>query len=155
MSAEHTRHEPSAARHETSDANVKAVFVFGAGLLAVGIAIHFVIWLLFRAFDAEQARRFVPQYPLAITQEQELPPEPRLQTNPREDLREMRASEDALLATYGWVDKNAGVVRIPIEQAMQIVLERGLPARQGGSRPPIVTRSGDANSGQHVGEIKP
>ena len=58
-----------------------------------------------------------------------MPPEPRLQTNPREDLRELRAKEDELLGSYGWVDKNAGVVRIPIEDAMKLTVERGLPAR--------------------------
>ena len=51
-----------------------------------------------------------------------MPPEPRLQTNPREDLSELRASEDELLDSYGWVDKNAGVVRIPIDEAMKLTL---------------------------------
>jgi hypothetical protein len=154
MSAEHVHHEPGAPRHETTDANVKAVFVFGAGLLAVAIAIHVMVWLLFRYFDTEAKYTLVPQYPIAISHEQELPPEPRLQTNPREDLLELRAREDALLATYGWVDRNAGVVRIPIDRAMQLTLERGLPARQGGTAPPLIYPSGDANSGRYVGEVK-
>ena len=59
-----------------------------------------------------------------------MPPEPRLQTNPRQDLSNLRAREDALLNSYGWVDKNTGVVRIPIERAMQLIVERGLPTRQ-------------------------
>ncbi|MGE5245946.1 MAG: hypothetical protein ACM3SQ_17115 [Betaproteobacteria bacterium] len=153
--AEHANHEPPAAHHETADVNIGGVFAFGATLLAVGIVIHLLVWLLFRYFAAEEAHRFVPQYPLAISQEQQLPPEPRLQTNPREDLRELRAREDALLATYGWVDRNDGVVRIPIDRAMKLVLEHGLPARQGVRPPPAISESGDANSGQHVGEIKP
>ena len=70
------------------------------------------------------------EYPLASSQGDRLPPEPRLQTNPREDLRTLRAKEDELLGSYGWVDKNAGVVRIPIEDAMKLTVERGLPARQ-------------------------
>lgn len=153
--AEPARHEPPPVHHETTDASVRAVFVFGAGLLASGILIHVLVWLLFRHFAAAEAHRFAPQYPMAISQEQLLPPEPRLQTNPREDLRELRAREDALLATYGWVDRNAGVVRIPIERAMKLVLERGLPAREGTRPPPEASESGDANSGRHVGEIKP
>ena len=60
---------------------------------------------------------------------QRLPPEPRLQTNPRQDLSDLRAREDQLLNSYGWVDKNTGVVRIPIERAMQLIVERGLPTR--------------------------
>ena len=58
-----------------------------------------------------------------------MPPEPRLQTNPRADLRDLRAHEDLVLGTYGWVDKPAGVVRIPIDEAMKITLQRGLPVR--------------------------
>jgi hypothetical protein len=58
-----------------------------------------------------------------------VPPEPRLQTNPREDLRQFREQEDAILNSYGWVDRPAGVVRIPIEDAMKLMLRRGLPSR--------------------------
>ena len=60
-----------------------------------------------------------------------MPPEPRLQTNPREDLRALRAREDAVLNSYGWVDKTAGVVRIPIDEAIKLTVQRGLPVRQG------------------------
>ena len=57
-----------------------------------------------------------------------MPPEPRLQTNPRAGPRAICArSEDEVLDSYGWVDKNAGVVRIPIDEAMKLTLERGLP----------------------------
>jgi hypothetical protein len=56
-----------------------------------------------------------------------------LQIAPREDLREVRAREDALLNGYQWVDKAAGVVRIPIADAMRLTVERGLPVR--GAKP--------------------
>ena len=59
-----------------------------------------------------------------------MPPEPRLQTDPRQDLADLRAKEDVLLGTAGVVDENAGVFRIPIDVAMKLTLERGLPARQ-------------------------
>ena len=49
----------------------------------------------------------------------------------RRTCADLRAHEDELLDTYGWVDKNAGVVRIPIDEAMKLTLQRGLPARQG------------------------
>jgi hypothetical protein len=61
------------------------------------------------------------------------PPEPRLQGQPTKDLVEMRREEDEALSTYGWVDPQAGVVRIPIDRAMDRVLERGLPARPAGN----------------------
>lgn len=121
-------------RHETSDVNVRAIFGFGLGLLIAGLFIHFLVWLLFAFFSAREARKVTPQYPLATTEATRLPPEPRLQTNPRQDLRDLRAEEDRILNSYGWVDKNAGVVRIPIEQAMRLTLQRGLPARQGSNK---------------------
>jgi hypothetical protein len=59
------------------------------------------------------------------------PPAPRLQDNPQQELRELRARQESLLNGYGWVDKEAGVARIPIEDAMKMVVERGLPTREG------------------------
>jgi len=115
--------------HEQSDVNIRAILGFGLGLTIAAAFIHFAIWVLFAFFSAREARRVEPDYPLAAGQEHRLPPEPRLQVTPRQDLLEMRAEEDRILTTYGWVDKNAGVVRIPIEEAMKLMVQRGLPAR--------------------------
>jgi hypothetical protein len=52
---------------------------------------------------------------------------PLLQISPRLDLRDFRAQEDNQLNSYGWVDRRAGVVRVPIERAMELVLQKGLP----------------------------
>ena len=57
-------------------------------------------------------------------------PTPRFQENPQQELQELRAKQKALLEGYGWVNKEAGIARIPIEDAMRIVVERGLPARE-------------------------
>jgi len=76
-----------------------------------------------------EAAREPRMFPLSAAQQQQLPPEPRLQTNPQGDLRQLRAREDEALRGYGWVDKNAGVARIPIEEAMKIVVQRGVPVR--------------------------
>ncbi|HEY7172627.1 MAG TPA: hypothetical protein VH417_17365 [Vicinamibacterales bacterium] len=116
--------------HEESDVNIRAIFGFGLGLLIVGIVVHVAVLLLFRYFSSgQEAANSVRQYPLAAGQENRLPPEPRLQTNPRQDLLDLRAQEDQLLKGYSWVDRNAGVVRIPIDDAMKLVVQRGLPAR--------------------------
>lgn len=121
-------HNPDLNR-ETSDVNVMSVLGFGAGLIVAAALIHFLVWLLFMYFSTREAQRVAPQYPLAAGQIERLPPEPRLQTNAREDLRDLRAHEDALLSSYGVVDKDAGVVRIPIDEAMKLIVQRGLPAR--------------------------
>jgi hypothetical protein len=117
-------------QHEESDVNIRAIFGFGAALFVVAIVVHLLIWVLFRYFDGRERLNVPAEYPLAAAQGNRLPPEPRLQENPRQDLSDLRAKEDQILGTYGWVDRNAGVVRIPIDAAMKLVLERGLPARQ-------------------------
>ena len=111
------------------DVNVRAVFGFAIGLAAVSVAVGVVVWLLFGYF-AHRETGGAREYPLSASQDTRVPPEPRLQVNPREDLHELRAQEDALLHSYQWVDKSAGVVRIPIEQAMRLTIERGLPTRK-------------------------
>ena len=128
MSGEHT--DNPAVHHEESDVNIRAILGFAAGLLVFAIVIHIAMWGLFRFFDAQASHQEPPTYPLAAMQEQRLPPEPRLQTNPKQDLADLRTAEERTLTTYGWVDRNAGVVRIPIEQAMKLAIERGLPARK-------------------------
>jgi hypothetical protein len=133
----HTGERPPGAadnvdvQHEESDVNIRAIFGFGAALLAVGVVVHVVILLLFNVLDARAKQQVQAAYPLAAGQQEErLPPEPRLQIDPREDLAALRAKEDEVLRSYGWVDRNLGVVRIPIDRAMELTLERGLPARQ-------------------------
>jgi hypothetical protein len=118
------------SHHEESDVAIGGLFGFAGALAVVLVFVGFVVWLLF-SFYAARARQSAPaEFPLAAQQENRLPPEPRLQTNPRQDLSDLRSQEDQILGSYGWVDKNAGVVRIPIEQAMKLTLQRGLPARQ-------------------------
>jgi hypothetical protein len=124
-------HDESAAGHEKSDVNVRGVLGFAAGLLVTAVLIQFMVWLLFVYFSGREAARVVPEYPLAAGEQTRVPPEPRLQTNPREDLRALRAREDAVLSSYGWVDRTAGVVRIPIDEAIKLTAQRGLPVRQG------------------------
>ena len=47
--------------------------------------------------------------------------------DPQQDLEQLRRKQQELLNSYGWVDRDAGVVRIPIERAMDLVGEKGLP----------------------------
>jgi hypothetical protein len=115
--------------HEESDVNIRAIFGFGGALFVVAVVIHLAIYVLFGFFDEREARGAPAEYPLAAAQENRVPPEPRLQTTPREDLSGLLAKEEAILRSYGWVDRNAGVVQIPIDVAIKLTLERGLPAR--------------------------
>jgi len=56
-------------------------------------------------------------------------PEPQLETNERTELNTIRQHEEDTLSTYGYVDENAGTVRIPIDRAMDLLAQRGLPTR--------------------------
>ncbi len=130
--AAHQEHPDSnpEVHHEESDVDIRGIFAFGASLFVAAVLIHLMVFVLFRFFDARAGRTAMPEYPLAIAQENRLPPEPRLQINPRQDLADLRARENQTLTTYGWVDRNASVVRIPIDDAIRLTLQRGLPARQ-------------------------
>lgn len=122
--------DPRDIHHEESDVNVRAIFGFGLGLVGAAIVIHVAVWLLFRLFDARESPSG-PQRALAAEQTS-VSPAPRLQVTPRQDLKELRAQEEAILNSYRWVDKNAGVVRIPISEAMRLTVQRGLPTREAG-----------------------
>ena len=64
-----------------------------------------------------------------VSENDRMPPAPRLQTEPKQDLLDFRAAESATISSYGWVDRNNRIVRIPIADAMKLTLERGLPSR--------------------------
>ncbi len=154
MTAEHAHgHDHVESHHEESDVNIRAILGFGAGLIAVAVVVHIAVWLLFLFFASREAKsQPQPEFPLAVTQQDRLPPAPRLQTSPRQDLKDLRAEEDVVLGSYGWVNRNAGIVRIPIDEAMKLALERGLPARAG--RPPAAaSATGESNSGRMIGNI--
>jgi hypothetical protein len=121
--------------HEMRDISTRVVVMFGASLVAGAVAVFIAIGLLFASFGRLADRAYVREYPLAAVGAPAQPPAPRLQTRPREELKQMRAEEERFLNGYGWVDPNAGVVHIPIEQAMRMTIEQGLPVRAGAAEP--------------------
>jgi hypothetical protein len=56
-------------------------------------------------------------------------PHPQLQTNDPKDLHDYLQHKNQELSTYGWVDRKSGVVHIPIEQAIDLLLKQGEPVR--------------------------
>jgi hypothetical protein len=116
--------------HEESDVDVGAILRWGAALAVVALIVHvFLYWLVgVYTRQAEQARTLV--YPLATGQSDDPLAGLVLQRNPQQDMRELRARQEAQLERYEWVNEEAGIARVPIEDAMRIVVERGLPARE-------------------------
>lgn len=121
------RTDRARAGHETSDVSVRGIVWFGVGLAVTAVLIQVAMWGLFRVLQRRERRVDVPVSAMVAASLRRTPPEPRLEPNPLELRRRMRAQEDAVLTTYGWVDRNTGVVRIPIGRAMEILAGRGLP----------------------------
>ena len=80
-----------------------------------------------------------------------LPPEPRLQVSAPKDLKLYKAAQGEILNSYGWVDQKAGILRIPIDRAMDILVQKGLPVRGATPLKRGVLRTSERNSGQGEG----
>ncbi len=126
MTATPDPHRPGG--HEERDVSPRPILLAGL-VLAVGLVLFGAgTWVLLRHYAGRETRRSPPPNPIAAALGEPIPPEPRLQDRPVLDLRQLRAQEDAQLNGYGWVDPAAGRVRIPIEQAMELVVAHGLHA---------------------------
>ncbi len=122
-----TRGPENQPRHETRDISVRAILWFGAALVVMVVATFVGMKALVAYYTSRQPVAGAPFSPLAPSGL--LPPQPRLQISPAQDLKARRAAEDALLKSYGWVDRQAGIVRIPVDRAIELLAERGLPSR--------------------------
>jgi hypothetical protein len=138
--ADHTREQDSShianvdVDHEEHDVNVRAIVLAGVALIAVAVVVHIAIYGLYLFLEGRTAARLDHTYPLAPAGRQ-MPREPQLQAMPAAALQNLRREEDAVLTGYAWIDQKAGVTRIPIEEAMKIIVQRGLPARTNASAP--------------------
>jgi hypothetical protein len=147
MSTE-THERPNAQGHgdyEHRDISTRGIFYFLAGLAAAAILIHLLLAGLYGYLDKRERAHQPPVNPLVSnvpTDPRNVPqkypdtafPDPRLETDERTQLNDIRLSEEQKLNSYDWVDQKAGTVRIPIERAMDLLAQRGLPVRpQGGA----------------------
>jgi hypothetical protein len=128
--------------HEETDVPMRAVLWFFITVAVASVVIHLVVWGVFKALARlERSRQTAPLTAVARPADANVPPEPRLQPFPRQtgegvvapytntpvvDLAHLRAREEAILRNYGWVDPQKGVVHIPIDQAKQLALQRGV-----------------------------
>lgn len=114
--------------HETRDATVRYIVYFGIAMAVSVVAAFLVSWGLLRFLEHHQSLGS-PASPLAKGRVLPPPGLPRLQAHPNQDLQKYLAREKEILDSYGWVDKKDGIVRIPIQRAMNILLQNGLPIR--------------------------
>jgi len=134
--------------YEVRDANPAAIVKFGVGLAIVLIVVATGMRWVFGYFaETQNLGPAASPFENART----LPPQPRLQVMPGADIHDYWEREQGILKSYGWVDKQNGIVRIPIEQAMRLTLERGLPARAAKPAGPAGTIApGEATGASHA-----
>jgi hypothetical protein len=125
--------------HELSDANAPALAY--AGLILALILIFIGIGMAGTFYFFAKSQKLGPAAS-PFEDVRTLPPLPRLQVDPKMELKKYRDSQREILNSYGWVDRQGGVVRIPIDRAMDLVIARGLPARPKSAAPVIDRASG-------------
>lgn len=124
-----TSEDRPGAGYERSDISFKGALVLTIGTLVATLAAMLLMRPLFDHFVKREMRSQPARVTLVATDPGALPPEPRLQANPVGDLHEARERERRSLHEYAWVDRPAGRVRIPIERAIDLVVEREARAR--------------------------
>jgi hypothetical protein len=134
---EHQKPHNPEMEFERQDLQPRGVYNFLVGL-GVGCAlVALFLWGAYHSLDAYSRRHQPPQNPIAppantstrfVTPDDVARfPQPRLEQNERIEINEFRLKEEQTLNSYGWADEKAGVARIPIDRAMQLVAQRGLP----------------------------
>ena len=119
--------EHSGVGHEENMVQLQPVILFAIILVVVSAFSFAGVWFMLDFLKMNQARKDAQVSPLANLQQ--LPPAPRLQVSPGQDLKQLRQAENEVVNSYRWIDKDAGIVGIPIEQAIKVLAQKGLPAR--------------------------
>jgi hypothetical protein len=137
-----TKHDPNDPHHhdvaeevnphvayEHGDADVFTVSKYTIALVFGIFIAAAAMYGLFNYFNGEANKdeAVVPQ--VILDQRPKLPPEPRLQPTPKLFIKDLRAAEIAQINSYGWIDQKNGIVRIPIDEAIDAVAKAGLPSR--------------------------
>jgi hypothetical protein len=123
---------PLPGKHEQTfdrEIGLRGIVWFAVGLGLLIVVSGFAVWGLFQYLRAREAARPVQVSPLLLQEGVPSVPEPHLQTTPEEDLRALRAAEDSLLHSYGWVEQEKGIARVPVERGVELLLHEGMPTR--------------------------
>ena len=146
---------------ETEDLSPAGVFYFMAGLAVVTVLIYFIVAGMYRFLDAYDRSHQAPVNPMAVKtgvdprtmktheireQLNRTFPKPVLETNERTQFGEDLSKQEAILGSYDWVDQKNGVVRIPIERAMDLLAQRGLPVLPQGEAAPAAAANPEAKA---------
>lgn len=137
------------AGHEVGEISIKPLVNFLIGLVVLSAASLAASYAVFLFLANYKSRTVEKPTPMQVLQQGQKPPLPRLQVNPLKDWLDFKAEQDSVLTTYGWVDKEHGVVRLPVDRALEIMAERPWPHAAGEYRPPgVAARSAEGASGE-------
>jgi len=117
--------------YETSDAHVSGVFKFLIALAITLLVSGLVCWGMFHVFTAHMMNPAATDSPFADTRQ--LPLGPQLQVNPREDYLRFREDQQKSLETLAWENRSGGIVRVPIKEAMEMLVKKGVPVQGQGA----------------------
>jgi hypothetical protein len=115
--------------YEHGDADVFTVSKYTIALVFGILIAAAAMYGLFNFFNGEANKEEAAVPQVIQDQRPKLPPEPRLQPTPKKYIKDLRAAEDAQINSYGWIDQKNGIVRIPIDDAIDAVAKAGLPSR--------------------------
>jgi hypothetical protein len=137
-----TNHHASAAPVEGDGVSYSGIVWFVIILAVTTLVCQGLMWVLLKTFKyqatvaevspvAAVSDRIATEgrvYP-AVTSIGSTTAQPKLLVNEPLNLKTFREHEHEVLTTYGWADKGAGLVRIPLDRAKDLLIERGLPVR--------------------------
>ena len=117
---------PGTRDHEHTDASVRLIILLALAMVVGAVLMQAVVFgyltVLSKIEPWGQPHVMPPPDVRPVP-----PPEPRLQIDEEGDAQRIHAQEDARISAYEWVDKPAGIVRIPVTRAMELTAQRGLP----------------------------
>lgn len=139
---------------EPADIHPLGVLVTGFAVLFGGLLLTGLLWFYFEYLkDNAAAKSHALPRSVGVNP---APPEPRLKQNPAQDLAAYSASQQYLLHHYAWVDRQKGLVSIPIDRAMDIVSRRGLPAAAPAADMKLMTPAyGNPDTGLEKSVVQP
>ena len=120
--------QPPEDPHDDREIEVKGLLRLGVLLALVTAAAMGLMWVFAVGMQREE-RVSHNELPPIARMRSATPPEPRLQPRPPEGLAALRAREEEALGRYRWVDAERGVVGIPIDRAIELMLQRPPPSR--------------------------
>jgi hypothetical protein len=130
MSDAHDPNTPKAHAPETEsfdrEINVRAIVLSGIALVVVSVVASLLMWWLLKGFERYDEKRDVRLSPIEKAHPQAPPPAPVLQTDPVTDMTAMREREERELNQAAWVDRQQGLVRLPVADAIDVVAARGV-----------------------------